>query len=438
MTRLLSCFLFLTNIAVAIGTELAHDEAYYWLFSNKLDWGYFDHPPMVAWLIALSKWLPGELGVRLSFILGLQGTAWLASHMVHRDNKALVWLGFNIFPLICFSGVFALPDGPLIFFCVVWLWFFKKGLENESWGNSLSLAVVTACLFYSKYHGVFLVLSAFMATPSLLKRKAFWVTALVGLICFLPHLYWQWEHSFVTLRYHFIERPKIPMGWRQPLEFLGVNLVLPGLLTAPFWWREFIQKKSRDDFDRSLKVATIFTIVFFAFSTLSKKMEANWTVIAGVTLLIFSLRQPSQLRRSKSFAALSVLSLLFVLFAKIHLVVPRWNIVKRVNEFHGWKNWSKEIDIKSRNCLLVANSYQMASKLSFYLGRPVHSLNINSRRNQFELWDSNLSNSAEQSVCWLTSQVVDGEEVIITPTGQKLVLVRNLSIADIIALRKNK
>jgi hypothetical protein len=26
-------------------TELQDDEAYYWVFSRYLDWGYFDHPP---------------------------------------------------------------------------------------------------------------------------------------------------------------------------------------------------------------------------------------------------------------------------------------------------------------------------------------------------------------------------------------------------------
>ncbi len=34
-------------------TELMDDEAYYWVYSRHLDWGYFDHPPMVALLIKM-------------------------------------------------------------------------------------------------------------------------------------------------------------------------------------------------------------------------------------------------------------------------------------------------------------------------------------------------------------------------------------------------
>ena len=30
---------------------LSADEAYYWLWSLHPAWGYFDHPPMIAWLI---------------------------------------------------------------------------------------------------------------------------------------------------------------------------------------------------------------------------------------------------------------------------------------------------------------------------------------------------------------------------------------------------
>src|SRR5687767_7633945 len=47
-------------------TELKDDEAYYWLYSQYPDWGYYDHPPMIAMLIRAGYWIiPDELGVRL-------------------------------------------------------------------------------------------------------------------------------------------------------------------------------------------------------------------------------------------------------------------------------------------------------------------------------------------------------------------------------------
>ena len=41
-------FWFLINLLQAKFTNLHYDEAYYWLYSKVLSWGYFDHPPMIA------------------------------------------------------------------------------------------------------------------------------------------------------------------------------------------------------------------------------------------------------------------------------------------------------------------------------------------------------------------------------------------------------
>src|SRR5262245_15833853 len=51
---------------VAAITPLAFDEAYYWQWSKNLAWGYYDHPPMIAFMIRAGTELFGDtsLGVR--------------------------------------------------------------------------------------------------------------------------------------------------------------------------------------------------------------------------------------------------------------------------------------------------------------------------------------------------------------------------------------
>jgi len=41
----------LLALAQAASTELIADEAYYWVYSRFPAWGYFDHPPMIAFII---------------------------------------------------------------------------------------------------------------------------------------------------------------------------------------------------------------------------------------------------------------------------------------------------------------------------------------------------------------------------------------------------
>src|SRR5712692_3775332 len=39
---------------------ISPEEAYHWNFARHLDWGYYDHPPMLAWAIALGRLMLGD------------------------------------------------------------------------------------------------------------------------------------------------------------------------------------------------------------------------------------------------------------------------------------------------------------------------------------------------------------------------------------------
>src|SRR5690554_2716678 len=51
---------FLINIIQSLFTEIGNDEAYYWVYSQYPDWGYFDHPPMIALVIKIGTLLAGN------------------------------------------------------------------------------------------------------------------------------------------------------------------------------------------------------------------------------------------------------------------------------------------------------------------------------------------------------------------------------------------
>lgn len=437
--KLTPWFLLLGNLLVVLGTELAHDEAYYWLFSQNLDWGYFDHPPMAAWLIYLTEWLGGEFGVRLAYVLCMQATAYILSRMVPRENRSLVWLGINIFPLLAYAGVFAIPDGPLVFFSALWLWQLQRSLKDDNYKNSIILGFITALLFYSKYHGVLFIAGTLIALPHLFIRPTLWVAALVGLAFFAPHVWWQWTHDFATFRYHFLERPGVPFGLGQPLYYIFIQIFLPGLLLAPLIWKQFFLQRSCNHFERALKGVTWFVIIFFFISTFNKKLEANWTVAAGIPLLLFVSMGDFLKQNEKWITRLGLASLLLVFISRIIMIIPpHWHGVERGHELHGWKSWAKQVDQQTQGCNLAANSYQMASKLSFYLQKEVPSLNVKSRLNQFEFWDwQNQWNQADD-ICWVKQQRKPGINSINGPDRKNLVLVKGRSLSDIMSYKKRE
>lgn len=424
--------LLLGNLLSTFGTELAYDEAYYWLFSQRLAWGYFDHPPMAALWIALSSWLPGELGVRLTFVLATQGAAWLLASMVPRERSWMVWAGFSMFPLLAFTGFLALPDSPLVVMSAVWLWALKKSLEHDTWANAALVGVASALLLYSKYHGVLYMVATLMALPHLLRKPTFWFATLLGVVLFLPHVHWQWAHDFSTLRYHFIDRPKVAIGWKSPLEMLGSQLVLQGALLGPWLWYLMRKTKATGQFDRALRVAVFFIPLFFLVSALNKKVEANWAVAAGLPMILFLVRQ-NALDLTKSWVRLLGISSVAIIFlARVVMVLPpelHW--LKRGGEFHGWQKWAHDVRAKAGpECALVANRYQIASKLSFYLKATVPALNVGTRLNQFEFWDLE-QQLMDRPVCWVTQLKIYPGEPVVTPDGKNLILVKGIPLSDI-------
>ena len=64
--------------------ELSADEAQYWLWSKKLNWGYFSKPPMIAWLIHFSSNIFGDYDYSIRIL----------APVIHAIN-ALVFLDYH-------------------------------------------------------------------------------------------------------------------------------------------------------------------------------------------------------------------------------------------------------------------------------------------------------------------------------------------------------
>jgi 4-amino-4-deoxy-L-arabinose transferase-like glycosyltransferase len=410
--------------------NLSHDEAYYWLYSLRLDWGYFDHPPVVAIIIRLMSFFGHhEMVVRSGFILLQALTIFILLKMVKPEKHLKALCLFLAFPLASFAGLLALPDLPLMFATALYCWCLRGFLQEAKAKNIFFLGLTIALLFYSKYHGILVIFFTIMAAPRLLLRKEFYLVAFVALIGFLPHLYWQYVHEFATLKYHFFERPKADFKLGRLLEYLGIQIALAGVLCGPVVWWEVIKHKRVDDFERSLKFICLGTLAFFFISTISKKFEANWTIFLTVPLIILSVE--SSLWEKKWVKILFTISLVIVVFGRLLFVAtPEQVKVKRLGEFHGWKNWAENVQAKCADPIL-ANTYQMAAKLAFYLKRPeIHALNYHSRKNQFDFWIPNSAYYQTNQVCYITDKAEFQGEEIVTPEGKKVKIVQAFNPAS--------
>lgn len=424
--------LFLFQIYLSAGFELAHDEAYYWLFSRHLDWGYFDHPPFVAVTIKLFSFLPHtEWAVRLGFIVLQFASLFLLMGLTH--SSLTTTLLFFSFPLASFTGLLALPDIPLLFMTACYCVVLKKYLERDSGLISVLLGLIIALLFYAKYHGVLLIFFTILAVPGLLKRKSFYLVTLVAILAFLPHMYWQYEHNFSTLRYHFLERPSSKFSFGRTLEYVGLQTILAGVLAGPVVWWLAVRKKSTDAFSRAMKFVAIGTVVFFFISSFSKRIEANWTIFLAIPLIY--LTADSELWKKRIPRSLLLISFGMVVFSRIILMMPPEKFqMKRLNEFHGWKAWSQEVQKTCGDQPILANSYQIAAKLSYYLNQEIGALNYHSRKNHFDYWRFD-QRIPTKEVCYVTDKTEFQGEPLKTPEGKNLRLVKNQALSTLWALK---
>jgi len=184
---------FLLNVVQSLFTEIGNDEAYYWTYAQQLDWGYFDHPPMVALVVKAGTLLAGNatLGVRL-FVMLMQVLFLVILFRLTQVERSRQNIG--LFFVVAFSvvmlqayGFIATPDAPLLFFTVLFLWSYSYFLHTDySPKGALLMAFCMAGLMYSKYHGALVILFVILSNLKLFRKPAFICRYCSPSVCIFP------------------------------------------------------------------------------------------------------------------------------------------------------------------------------------------------------------------------------------------------------------
>lgn len=382
---------FLVNLIQAGYTELFDDEAYYWIYAQFPDWGYFDHPPIIALFIKAGYAIfPNELGVRFFIVILNTATIFLTHQLLAKKDDYLFYAIVCSIAVVQIGGIIAVPDIPLLFFVTLFFWLYRRFTEHMSILRAVFLGLSVAFMLYSKYHGLLIVLCTLASNPTLFTRYQTYVVMAVALLTFTPHLYWQYTHGFPSIQFHLFERSANSYDIRLTIEYLAGQLALAGPFMGWLLLKAAFDYKPDAAVERALKYTLIGFYGFFLLSSFRSRIEANWTVPAFVALIVLShqylLREASW--RSWLYKSLPI-TLIFVLLLRIYMfpLVPRANWFPK-DEFHDNKSWVKEIKDRAQGLPVVfIGSYQHASKYWFYAQTPTFSMNnIEYRRNNYNFW----------------------------------------------------
>ena len=371
-------------------TELLDDEAYYWVYSKFLDWGYFDHPPMVALLIKMGYFIfQNELGVRLFFLLLNVLSLFLIERLIEKNGSFLFYAIALSLAVLQLTGFVAVPDTPLIFFTALFFLSYRRFLRQSSLLNAFLLGVVVAALLYSKYHAVLIVFFVLLSNLKLFRYYQTYLAGVIALLFFTPHLLWQYQHDWISFRYHLFESNVNPYKFSFTLEYVGGQILLAGPLAGIILLPAAFLYHSKNVFERGLKFTLAGIYLFFLLSSFRGRVEGNWTSPAIVPLIVLShnfLAENPAWR--KWLLRLLPVTMILVLFARIVMIVDILPVKAIRQRYHGWKDWPRVMKEKTRALPIVfENSYQRASKYWFYTGQMSYSLNYyRERRNNYNFW----------------------------------------------------
>lgn len=389
----------LLNLIQSYASPIDADEAYYWTYAHQLDWGYFDHPPMVALLIRLGMdWLPGALGLRLGHVLAGGLTLLVTWDLLGRPSGKNAWLmALLLFalPMLEVYGFIATPDGPLLLFTAWLLWSLKRFLRLPSYQNGLLIAVIMAALLYSKYHGVLLIFFLILPIlPWLVRQPAAWLAVGVGSLLYLPHLYWQYVHDYPSFRYHLSGRND-PYQFKYTVEYLLNQLVIFNPFLVFYFVKALLRKQpaqAKEVADQRFYTANrwlvFLTLGFFLYSTTKGGTEAQWTAMLSISL-IYLLHEGLKANPQwyKPLLRIGYLSLGLFLVARLALMAPReWLPFKKPFDAQPWvMELAKEANGLP---VIFENSYRDPSHYRFYTnGLPAWTFtDTNYRPNQYDLW----------------------------------------------------
>ena len=370
--------------------ELDPDEAYYWIYTKQLDWGYFDHPPGIALIIKSGFVLfPNELGVRLGVILLHLLSIYIFWLWIGQPKeRKQIWFMLALLlamPLLQVYGLIATPDGPLLFFAVLFFYWYQRFLEEPTYLNTFLLGFCMAALLYSKYHGVLLIFFVVISNWSLLKNPRFYMASIFGALLFVPHLYWQYLNDFPSFRYHLQGRND-SYELKYTTTYLLNQLLIFSPFLLPFWLKALRESWSKDRMVRACYFVLFGFWGFFFYSSFKGHVEPQWTSILSIPIayLLYHYSSTKPAFR-KWLYRMALFSFGIILFFRFFALMS--NPFGFKSNFHR-SDWIYELKKEANGKPIVfENSYRDAAKYTFYAKEIALTFADHYyRKNQFDIW----------------------------------------------------
>lgn len=271
---------------LAATLPMTGDEAYFVHWGIHPDFGFYDHPPMVGWMLALLLQISrAEWVLRLPVIVlpALLAYAMLRYLRPMDEDKAhAAALAFLLLPANVWN-VLITTDTPLVLFSFLSALSFAAALQRASLRLYAAAGAFLGLAFLSKYFAVLLGLAylAFVVTQPAGRRD--WRGLAILIAAALPfaalNAWWNYGHCWANLQFNIYNRHG-DAGWSlrtPPLYVLSVLYMLSPVALYQLWrGRAALRSISAGPRARFFLCAWAVPLAVFALLSLAKQIGLHW------------------------------------------------------------------------------------------------------------------------------------------------------------------
>ena len=424
------------RLVLAATAEVSADEAYYTMWSERPDISYYSKGPGVASSLWMTTGIFGKnaLGVRILAPLLALGSSLIIFRLGRSmfDPLTASWavVLLNITPIFNAGSVVFTIDPLSIFFWLgtmlaLWIALHRSNPWHPAWfiaGASIAIGFICKYTAAIQLLSVGLALAACPRWRAQFKRPGPYIILFVALLGTIPVLMWNSQHDWITVT-HLKERGSLDESRgihpTQLLEYLGVHLgvyspfIFVGLMAALVaGTRRFFKNR-----EEAFLIAFSLPIIGLYFALSLREMgEANWTSpgFVGIAILLAHYWQHTRMPgpRKALFRHLAVWTAVILSATMLHTDNLRrlgidWPYPKDPSKrLLGWQETANTVEqitkVAARDLgedvFLIANKYQTAAALAFYMDDdlpiirpnkrypPVHGIESPIPANQFSFW----------------------------------------------------
>jgi hypothetical protein len=217
------------------------DEAYFAYWGAIPDYGFYDHPPMVGWVLYLllklsnAQWVLRLPATLLSFVLALG--IYFVLRRADEIKAGLAALAFLLLP-VNVVNIFITTDTPLALFTLASAFAYWQGIARRSLAWYAAAGAFLGLAFLSKYFAVLLGLVYVCYVALSPRGERDWRALVVVVLSSLPfaalNLAWNYEHCWANVMFNVFNR-HAGAGWSWKTPLLYAACVLYVLSPVALW-----------------------------------------------------------------------------------------------------------------------------------------------------------------------------------------------------------